>query len=135
MALGIVATSSGVSTYTKDEIDLLMKKAMYSEGKIVVTGSVVFSYNSDGTLKVPAETDYVKLVCTKDDTQSGSYGPYYTVPSGTKLAKGSTITTSSISNAYATISFGEDGTIRFVGYYSTSKGSKASYIVTGYQYY
>ena len=37
--VGNVSTNNGTTTYTKNEIDLLIKGAKYSDGELVYTGS------------------------------------------------------------------------------------------------
>ena len=56
--------------------------------------------------------------------------PWFAVPNGTKLARGSSIRPGS-----AEISFSSEGLLRFVGYNSVYKPYGASYIVEGYHYY
>lgn len=119
--------------YTKAQVDQLLKKAMYSEGKLVYTGMCAFSYNSDGNVTVPSSTDYVKLKVKYDNatftTMHGSSSAYSGFDN-TKLVKGG-----ELSNSNLKITFYTSGKITFVGYYSTSKSATAGYYIEAYQYY
>ena len=127
MALGSVS----IIPYTRAEVEKMLKKAMYSDGKLVYTDRATFSYNSRAVLTLPATVDYVKL-------SGGSYDSYvqnsYHVPEGTKLTRGSSFATNA-RKYYARITFKEDGTLHFDGYDASSKNSPASFTVEGYHYY
>lgn len=77
MALGSVS----IPPFTRAEFKNAIKKAMYSEGKLVYTARATFSYKSSEILTLPATVDYVKL-------SGGSYDSWvqdsYHVPEGTK---------------------------------------------------
>lgn len=115
--------------YTKAEVNTLMKKAMYSEGKLVGTGNVTYSYNSDGTLVVPSTSDYIKIVGIIDYTSSKTY----TVPQNTKMVKGTTIRTNTYSEGK--ITFDTSGKITCIGYCTSSKSDTCTYYIEAYQYY
>lgn len=127
MALGIVSTAP----FTRAEFETAIKKAVYSEGQLVYTGSASFTYNSDGSLSLPDTVDYVKLTCSGG---KGDYLKYYYVPAGTLLTRGTQIYTNR-GDFYAKITFAASGTLIFVGYNSVSKGDRADYLVAGYHYY
>lgn len=116
--------------YTKAEVNTLMKKAMYSEGKLVGTGNVTYSYNSDGTLVVPSTSDYIKIVSVSDYTD----GKAYTVPQNTKMVMGTTIRTNNGSND-GKITFDTSGKITCIGYCTSHKYSTCTYYIEAYQYY
>ena len=126
MALGSVATA----TFTRAEIDTMLKKAMYSNGKVTGSGATSFSYNEDGVLHFSEDTDYVALTCY---SCSQNVAGYYQLPNGTKLARGGSISTPG--NYHCTISFSTDGTLRFIGYCAMSKSERAYYTAEGYHYY
>lgn len=117
--------------YTKAEVNTLMKKAMYSEGKLVGTGKVTYSYNSDGTLVVPSTSDYIKIVNVVDDYTTGKY---YTVPQNTKMVRGTTIRTNNGTND-GKITFDTNGKITCIGYCTSPKGGTCTYYIEAYQYY
>ena len=127
MALGSVS----IVPYTRAEVEKMLKRAMYSEGKLVYTARATFSYKSSEILTLPATVDYVKL-------SGGSYDSWvqdsYHVPEGTKLTRGSSFRTN-MSSYYAKITFSEDGTLRFDGYDVSNKIYSASFNVEGYHYY
>lgn len=113
--------------YTKAEVNTLMKKAMYSEGKLVGTGRITYSYNSDGTLVVPSTSDYIKIVSV-----SGSSS--YSVPINTKMIIGTTLYTNN--NRYCgKITFDTNGKITCVGFDASSKSDTCTYYIEAYQYY
>lgn len=116
--------------YTKAEVNTLMKKAMYSEGKLVGTGNVTYSYNSDGTLVVPSTSDYIKIVSVSDNTTYHSY----TVPINTKMVIGTTLHTND-SRYYGRITFDTNGKITCVGYDASNKSYTCTYYIEAYQYY
>lgn len=113
--------------YTKAEVNTLMKKAMYSEGKLVGTGRVTYSYNGDGTLVVPSTSDYIKIVGV-----SGS--SYYSVPINTKMVIGTILYTND-SRYYGRITFDTNGKITCVGYDAADKSDTCTYYIEAYQYY
>ena len=117
--------------YTKAQVDQLLKKAMYSEGKLVGTGKVTYSYNSDGTLVVPSTSDYIKIVNVVDDY---TIGKYYTVPQNTKMVRGTTIRTNNGNND-GKITFDTNGKITCVGYCTSPKNGTCTYYIEAYQYY
>lgn len=117
--------------YTKAEVNTLMKKAMYSEGKLVGTGKVTYSYNSDGTLVVPSTSDYIKIVNVVNDYTTGKY---YTVPQNTKMVRGTTIRTNN-GNSDGKITFDTNGKITCVGYCTSPKNGTCTYYIEAYQYY
>ena len=127
MALGSVS----IPPFTRAEFKNAIKKAMYSEGKLVYTARATFSYKSSEILTLPATVDYVKL-------SGGTYDSWvqdsYHVPEGTKLTRGSSFRTNT-GSYYAKITFSEDGTLRFDGYDVSSKTYTASFSVEGYHYY
>lgn len=116
--------------YTKAEVNTLMKKAMYSEGKLVGTGKVTYSYNSDGTLVVPSTSDYIKIANVVDYTT----GKEYTVPQNTKMVRGTTIRTNDGNND-GKITFDTNGKITCVGYCTSPKYGTCTYYIEAYQYY
>lgn len=78
MSKGNVATKSGITTYSKEEILSFIKKAMEGRGRVIYTGSGAVSYNDDGVFDVPEETDYVELTCVYcDSTPFFSVGLFY----------------------------------------------------------
>ena len=117
--------------YTKAEVNTLMKKAMYSEGKLVGTGKVTYSYNSDGTLVVPSTNDYIKIVNAVNDYTNDKY---YTVPQNTKMVRGTTIRTRDGYND-GKITFDTNGKITCVGYCVSPKSGTCTYYIEAYQYY
>ena len=117
--------------YTKAEVNTLMKKAMYSEGKLVGTGKVTYSYNSDGTLVVPSTSDYIKIVNAVNDYTNNKY---YTVPQNTKMVRGTTIRTRDGNND-GKITFDTNGKITCVGYCTSPKNGTCTYYIEAYQYY
>lgn len=116
--------------YTKAQVDQLLKKAMYSEGKLVGTGNVTYSYNSDGTLVVPSTSDYIKIVSVSDNTTYHSY----TVPINTKMVIGTTLHTND-SRYYGRITFDTNGKITCAGYDASNKSYTCTYYIEAYQYY
>ena len=116
--------------YTKAQVDQLLKKAMYSEGKLVGTGNVTYSYNSDGTLVVPSTSDYIKIVSVSDSTTYHSY----TVPINTKMVIGTTLHTND-SRYYGRITFDTNGKITCAGYDASNKNYTCAYYIEAYQYY
>lgn len=117
--------------YTKAEVDTLMKKAMYSEGKLVGTGKVTYSYLEDGILVVPSTSDYIKIVNVVNDYTNGKV---YTVPLNTKIVIGSTIYTQNGNND-GKITFDTNGKITCVGYCTSPKYGTCTYYIEAYQYY
>ena len=117
--------------YTKAEVNTLMKKAMCSEGKLVGTGKVTYSYNSNGTLVVPSTSDYIKIVNAVNDYTSDKY---YTVPQNTKMVRGTTIRTRDGNND-GKITFDTNGKITCVGYCVSPKNGTCTYYIEAYQYY
>lgn len=113
--------------YTKAEVNTLMKKAMYSEGKLVGTGRITYSYNSDGTLVVPSTSDYIKIVSVSGH---GSYS----VPINTKMIIGTTLYTNN-SRYYGKIIFDTNGKITCVGFDASNKSDTCTYYIEAYQYY
>lgn len=116
--------------YTKAEVNTLMKKAMYSEGKLVGTGKVTYSYLDDGILVVPSTSDYIKIVNIVDGTRYNSY----TVPLNTKIVIGSSIRTQNGNND-GKITFDTNGKITCVGYCETPRNGTCTYYIEAYQYY
>lgn len=113
--------------YTKAEVNTLMKKAMYSEGKLVGTGRVTYSYNGDGTLVVPSTSDYIKIV-------SASGASSYLVPINTKMVIGTTLYTND-GRYYGRITFDTNGKITCAGYDASNKSNICTYYIEAYQYY
>lgn len=113
--------------YTKAEVNTLMKKAMYSEGKLVGTGRITYSYNSDGTLVVPSTSDYIKIVSVSGYSS-------YSVPINTKMIIGTTLYTNN-SGYYGKITFDTNGKITCVGFDASSKSDTCTYYIEAYQYY
>lgn len=113
--------------YTKAEVNTLMKKAMYSEGKLVGTGNVTYSYNSNGTLVVPSTSDYIKIVSVSGNRS-------YSVPINTKMIIGTTLYTNN-NGYYGKIIFDTNGKITCVGFDASSKSSTCTYYIEAYQYY
>ena len=113
--------------YTKAEVNTLMKKAMYSEGKLVGTGNVTYSYNSNGTLVVPSTSDYIKIVSVSGHRS-------YSVPINTKMIIGTTLYTNN-SGYYGKIIFDTNGKITCVGFDASSKSDTCTYYIEAYQYY
>ena len=116
--------------YTKAQVDQLLKKAMYSEGKLVGTGKVTYSYLEDGILVVPSTSDYIKIVSVSDNTTYHSY----TIPLNTKIVIGSTIYTQN-GNKDGEITFDTNGKITCVGYCQSPKNGTCTYYIEAYQYY
>lgn len=113
--------------YTKAEVNTLMKKAMYSEGKLVGTGRITYSYNSDGTLVVPSTSDYIKIVSVSGRSS-------YSVPINTKMIIGTTLYTNN--NEYCgKIIFDTNGKITCIGFDSSNKSDTCTYYIEAYQYY
>jgi hypothetical protein len=104
-----------------------MKKAMYSEGKLVGTGRITYSYNSDGTLVVPSTSDYIKIV-------SASGHSSYLVPINTKMIIGTTLYTTN-GRYYGKITFDTNGKITCVGQDASNKSDTCTYYIEAYQYY
>lgn len=127
--VGNVSTNNGTTTYTKNEIDLLIKGAKYSDGELVYTGSTWVSYNSDGTYSFPEDVDYVKLTCTN----CSSYVPNYQYLNGIKVAKGSVVY--SANDSYVKADFSTPGTLRLAGYSSAHKNDRAYYTAEAYRYF
>lgn len=127
--VGNVSTNNGTTTYTKNEIDLLIKGSKYSDGELVYTGSTWVSYNSDGTYSFPEDVDYVKLTCTN----CSSYVPNYQYLNGIKVAKGSVVY--SANNSYVKADFSTPGTLRLAGYSSAYKNDRAYYTAEAYRYF
>lgn len=127
--VGNVSTNNGTTTYTKNEIDLLIKGAKYSDGELVYTGSTWVSYNSDGTYSFPEDVDYVKLTCTN----CSSYVPNYQYLNGIKVAKGSAVY--SANDSYVKADFSTPGTLRLAGYSSAYKNDRAYYTAEAYRYF
>ena len=127
--VGNVSTNNGTTTYTKNEIDLLIKGAKYSDGELVYTGSTWVSYNSDGTYSFPEDVDYVKLTCTN----CSSYVPNYQYLNGIKVAKGSVVY--SANDSYVKADFPTPGTLRLAGYSSAYKNDRAYYTAEAYRYF
>lgn len=127
--VGNVSTNNGTTTYTKNEIDLLIKGAKYSDGELVYTGSTWVSYNSDGTYSFPEDVDYVKLTCTN----CSSYVPNYQYLNGIKVAKGSVVY--SANDLYVKADFSTPGTLRLAGYSSAYKNDRAYYTAEAYRYF
>lgn len=117
--------------YTKAQVDQLLKKAMYSEGKLVGTGKVTYSYLEDGILVVPSTSDYIKIVNVVNDYTNGKV---YTVPLNTKIVIGSTIYTQN-GNKDGKITFDTNGKITCVGYCGSPKNGTCTYYIEAYQYY
>lgn len=113
--------------YTKAEVNTLMKKAMYSEGKLVGTGRITYSYKSDGTLVVPSTSDYIKIVSVSGHSS-------YSVPINTKMIIGTTLYTNN-SGYYGKITFDTNGKITCVGFDASSKSNTCTYYIEAYQYY
>ena len=113
--------------YTKAEVNTLMKKAMYSEGKLVGTGRITYSYNSDGTLVVPSTSDYIKIVSVSGHSS-------YSVPINTKMIIGTTLYTNN-DRYYGKITFDTNGKITCVGFDASSKSDTCTYYIEAYQYY
>ena len=55
MALGIVS----IVPYTRAEVEKMLKRAMYSEGKLVFTGRLSVQWKYGDSLSIPEEVDYV----------------------------------------------------------------------------
>lgn len=127
--VGNVSTNNGTTTYTKNEIDLLIKGAKYSDGELVYTGITWVSYNSDGTYSFPEDVDYVKLTCTN----CSSYVPNYQYLNGIKVAKGSVVY--SANDSYVKADFSTPGTLRLAGYSSAYKNDRAYYTAEAYRYF
>lgn len=113
--------------YTKAEVNTLMKKAMYSEGKLVGTGNVTYSYKSNGTLVVPSTSDYIKIVSVSGHRS-------YSVPINTKMIIGTTLYTNN-SVYYGKIIFDTNGKITCVGFDASNKSDTCTYYIEAYQYY
>lgn len=113
--------------YTKAEVNTLMKKAMYSEGKLVGTGNVTYSYNRDGTLVVPSTSDYIKIVSVSGHSS-------YSVPINTKMIIGTTLYTNN-NGYYGKITFDTNGKITCAGFDASSKSDTCTYYIEAYQYY
>lgn len=113
--------------YTKAQVDQLLKKAMYSEGKLVGTGRITYSYNSDGTLVVPSTSDYIKIVSVSGNSS-------YSVPINTKMIIGTTLYTNN-NGYYGKITFDTNGKITCVGFDASNKSNTCTYYIEAYQYY
>lgn len=130
--IGALLGNTSVIPFTRAEIEALVNRKAYPEGKFVSSGEASFSYNKDGVLNFSDTVDYVKLICKSCPTDAM---PYYNVPNGTKINRGGSYSTDTGSRYYCNISFSADGTLRFVGYYAASKNLTATYFVEGYHYY
>ena len=128
MSKGNVATKSGITTYSKEEILSFIKKAMEGRGRVIYTGSGAVSYNDDGVFDVPEETDYVELTCVYCDFNVSNY----LFSKGTIVKRGQSV--DSASNYKCTASFPTSGSFRLIGYNKSYKTSIAFYIVVGYHY-
>lgn len=128
MSKGNVATKSGITTYSKEEILSFIKKAMEGRGRVIYTGSGAVSYNDDGVFDVPEETDYVELTCVYCDSNVSNY----LFSKGTIVKRGQSV--DSASNYECTASFPTSGSFRLIGYNKSHKTSIAFYIVVGYHY-
>ena len=53
MALGIVS----IVPYTRAEVEKMLKRAMYSEGKLVFTGRLSVQWKYGDSLSIPEEVD------------------------------------------------------------------------------
>lgn len=116
MALGIV----GIATFTRAEFENMLKKAMYSEGKLVFTGSLSAQWRYGGSLSIPSDVDYVVVGGVKL-TRGGS-------GKGSGHPDGYSNVTS-----YTTISF--SSSTLSTGGYSPNNGDYMTLNVEGYHYY
>lgn len=116
MALGSVS----IVPYTRAEVEKMLKRAMYSEGKLVFTGSLSPQWRYGASLSIPEEVDYVvvgglKLTRGGSGKASGHPDGYPNVTS------------------YTTISFSSN-TLSASGY-SPNDGDYMTLNVEGYHYY
>lgn len=116
MALGSVS----IVPYTRAEVEKMLKRAMYSEGKLVFTGRLSPQWRYGASLSIPEEVDYV-------------------VVGGMKLTRGGSGKTSGHPDgyenvtSYTTISFSSN-TLSASGYYPND-GNYMTLNVEGYHYY
>lgn len=116
MALGSVS----IATFTRAEFENMLKKAMYSEGKLVFTGILRPQWKYGASLSIPEEVDYVvvgglKLTRGGSGKASGHPDRYESVTS------------------YTTISFSSN-TLSAGGYWPNN-GDYMTLNVEGYHYY
>lgn len=119
MALGSVS----VATFTRAEFENMLKKAMYSEGKLVWSATV----NASSTTNVPDEVDYITIPVSD---------------SLIKVARGGSAKWTSTSyinsrpySVYHTAKFSDKGTLTLSWSCSANISSGGSYNVDGYHYY
>lgn len=127
--IGALIGNTSVIPFTRAEIEALVNRKAYPEGKLVYTGSTWVSYNSDGTYSFPEDVDYVKLTCTN----CSSYVPNYQYLNGIKVAKGSVVY--SANDSYVKADFSTPGTLRLAGYSSAYKNDRAYYTAEAYRYF
>ena len=115
MAFGSVSTA----TFTRAEIDTMLKKAMYSEGKVVWSGIITVGYNYGGSITVPDTVDYI-------------------IVNGVKIARGGSavvdIAPATVQSCASNFTFGSNGNITATAHYNNAYvGVKCN--CTGYHYY
>lgn len=119
MALGSVS----IATFTRAEFENMLKKAMYSEGKLVWSATV----NASSTTNVPDEVDYIAITVSD---------------SSVKVARGfsaqwtsTTYINSRPYTVYHTAKFSGEGTLTLSWSSSANISSGGTYRLTGYHYY
>ena len=116
MALGSVS----IIPYTRADVEKMLKKAMYSEGKLVFTGRLSVQWRYGGSLSIPEEVDYVVVGGIKL-TRGGS-GKASGHPDGYPAV-----------TSYTTISFSSN--TLSAGGYSPNDVNYMTLNVEGYLYY
>lgn len=129
MALGSVATA----TFTRAEIDTMLKRAMYSNGRVIYSGNIGLS----GTLTLPSTVDYISIPISDGKEELKIARGCTTKYTRTLPLSSGSMTTSGLPTYEYTFQFSADGT--FKTSYRRISGSSVSqsgnYNLTGYHYY
>lgn len=59
--IGALIGNTSVIPFTRAEIDSLVNRKAYPEGKLVYTGNIASSFHYSGSVTLPDDVDYIKL--------------------------------------------------------------------------
>lgn len=138
MALGSVSTAA----FTRAEIDTMLKRAVYSDGQVVWTGTATLGYNSRCNLVVPDEVDYIEVTFPSKKPDATENGVSYSSGAKQHLARGSSIdigigyigNASKPMTAYISLSFKSDGSLTST-YAESNRVPDVPIHLTGRHYY